>query len=234
MATALAGHNSPPPLESWSLHIEELMANAQQFLDGEPIIDQAQADNVGTLLSMLREARQGADQQRKVEKKPHDDAGKAVQASWMPLLDRVGMAEDVAKRALAPFLAAKEAEQRRIAEQARKDAQAAAAAAQAARNAQDLAGREEAERLAKLAAQAERSASKADKAKPLAAGGGRSVSLRSVWTAALVNPAQALKFYREQQPEGLKAWLVEQANKDVRSGARSISGFTITEERVPV
>ena len=103
------GGNSPPPIEAHRLHIEELMAEATSFLDGDPILTQQQADSVGKLLGMLREARKGADEQRKVEKKPHDDAAKAVQTAWMPILERVELAESTAKRALAPFLMAEEA-----------------------------------------------------------------------------------------------------------------------------
>lgn len=211
------------------------MEAAQQFLDGQPIETQAQADDVGQLLGKLREARQGADAQRKIEKAPHDEAAKAVQAAWVPLLDRVALAEQVAKRALAPFLTAQEAIAQAAAAKAREEAQLAAQVAQRALGdcaAYDLAGREEAERLLKLAGKADRAAGKAEKAKPMAAGLGRAVSLRSVWTPSLVDPMAALRHYRETQPEALKTWLFEQAHADVRAGKREIPGFTVTEEKV--
>ena len=237
MATAIAevGHNNPPPLETWKLHIEDLLAEAQSFLDGEPVANQDQADSIGKLLGMLREARRGADEQRKIEKKPHDDAAKAVQAAWNPILERVEMAESVAKRALAPFLMAEEARKRAEAEAARAEAERiqreAQEAARAAAQSANLAQREEAERLAKEAEKANSAANKAEKAKPLAAGTGRSVGLTSVWTATLVDPVEALKHYRANQPAALKEWLSDQAQKDVRAGVRAIPGFDIVEER---
>ena len=38
--------------------------------------------------------------------------------------------------------------------------------------------------------------------------------------------------YRDEGIPALKEWLLEQANKDVRSGARAIPGFEIKHERV--
>jgi hypothetical protein len=230
------GGNNPPPLETWKLHIEELMEQANQFLDGEPIATQEQADSVGQLLGLLRQARKGADEQRATEKKPHDDAAKAVQANWKPLLDRCDLAEQTAKRALAPFLLAQEAKKQAEAAAAREAAAQAAREAEEARRAAsesaNLAAREEADRLAKQAEKAASAANKAEKAKPLAAGLGRAVGLRSVWTAELVDPVEALKFYRAKEPEALKDWLRDQAAKDVRAGLHTIPGFAVTEERV--
>ncbi len=60
------------------------------------------------------------------------------------------------------------------------------------------------------------------------------MSLRSVWTPTLTDPCAALKHYRERQPDELKAWLLSQAEKDVRAGARSIPGFEISETKKAV
>jgi hypothetical protein len=235
MATAIApiGHNMPPARELHALHIEELMETAKGFLDGDPIISQQQADDVGRLLGELRQAKGGAEEQRKIEAKPFDDGKAEVQAFWNPLKSRIEIAEGIAKKALAPWLEAREAEARAVAEAARLEAENKAAASRAAlTESNNLAAREEAERLLKDAGKAERAASKAEKAKPMAAGLGRSVSLRSVWTALLVDPVAALKFYKQQQPEALRQWLREQADRDVRNGVRKIDGFTVTETKV--
>jgi hypothetical protein len=229
------GGNNPPPRELHALHIEELMEQAQGFLDGEPIANQAQADAIGTLLGMLRQAKSGAEEQRKIEAKPFDDGKAEVQAFWIPLKGRIELAEDIAKKALAPFLAAeearKQAEAARAREQARRAQRAAQEALQAA-STPNLAAREEAERLLTEANKADKAANRAEKAKPMAAGLGRSVSLRSRWTATLTDSAKALSHYRERQPEELREWLREQAQRDVNGGARDIPGFSITEERI--
>lgn len=232
MATAAIGHNVPPARDLHALHIEELMEAARQFLDGDPIISQQQADDVGRLLGELRQAKTGAEDQRKIEAKPFDDGKAEVQAFWSPLKSRIEIAEGIAKKALAPWLEAREAEARAVAEAARLEAEKKAAAARAAlTESNNLAAREEAERLLKDAGKAERAASKAEKAKPMAAGLGRSVSLRSRWVAVLTDSALALKHYREHQPEALREFLREQAQRDVNAGTRSIPGFTVNEER---
>lgn len=235
-AVAAIGHNQPPPYEALQMHIEDLLETAKGFLDGDPITTQEAADTVGRLLDEARQAEKAADAQRKIEAKPFDDGKAEVQARYKPLIDRCGLVTRTAKQALIPYL---EAEQRRKdaeAAEARRIAQEAAQAAQEALRSAgtDLTAREEAERLLKDAGKAERVANKAEKGKAMAAGGARSTTLRSIWTPALTDSVAALKHYRERQPEALKAWLLEQASADVRAGARSIPGFTITEERTAV
>jgi hypothetical protein len=234
-APANIGHNSPPPFDAISLHIEDLLETAKGFLDGEPITTQAMADEVGKLLAAAREAEKAAEEQRRIEAKPFDDGKAEVQARYNPLKAKCALAQDTAKRALAPYLAAEQARKDAEAAEARRVADAKAAEAQAAMRAAaatDLAAREEAERLLKEANRADRDANRASKGKAMAAGGARSVSLRKVWIPTLTDAAAALKHYRAAQPEALKSWLIEQANADVRGGARSIPGFTISDEQV--
>jgi hypothetical protein len=237
-AVATIGHNNPPeptPYEAMRIHIADLMETAQGFLDGEPIANQAQADEVGKLLAAARDAEKAAEARRKIEAKPFDDGKAAVQALWVPLKDQCGLVASTAKRALAPFLAAAQARKDAEAAEARRIADEAAARARAARQsapATDLAAREQAEVLLKEAAKADKEANRASKGKAMAAGGARSVSLRSVWTVTLTDAAAALRHYRETQPEALKAWLSDQAQRDVSAGARAIPGFAIAEEKV--
>lgn len=234
MATALS--NAPPdPFEAFKLHIDDLFEQAGQFLDGEPITTDAQAEDVSRLLNMLRKAEKDADSARAEEKRPHDEAGKAVQAKWKPLLERAALAMTTAKKALAPFLKAKEDAQRAAAEAARREAEEAlrrATEAAARARQDDLGGQAEASALAEQAEAALRAANRADKQKAQAKGGERAVGLRSVWTATLTEPREALKHYMVAQPDALKAWLQDQADRDVRAGKRAIPGFEISEERV--
>lgn len=232
------GHNNPPDrFTLFREHIEELLDEAKQFLDGEPIETDAQAEDVSRLLNMLRTAANDADEARKDEKRPHDEAAKAVQTKWKPVLEAADLAVSTAKKALAPFLQKKEDEQRAAAEAVRMEAERQAAAARkAAENASpaDLAAQTTVRVLQENAADLEKKAAKLDKGKAQARGGGRAVSLRSVWTATLINPVEALKHYRATQPELLKQWLAEQAQRDVRAGKRSIPGFEITETKEAV
>lgn len=230
----MIGHNSPP-VEQHALHIDDLYDEARNWLDGTAIESQAQAEALGGLLAKFREARKGADDQRAIEKKPHDDAAKTVQTAWKPLIDKCERAEKIAKNAIGAWQIQLETAQReaaaeaaRVAEQERAAAQAKLDAAQGSERLEDA---EDAEAALKAAKVAEASASKAEKAKPLVATGGRSIGLRSYWEPTLTDSAAALRHYREKQPEALKAWLLDQAEKDVRLGVRSIPGFTIAEDR---
>src|SRR3546814_17507768 len=71
---------------------------------------------------MIRQAKKAADEQRVIEKKPHDDAAKAVQTKYKPLIDKCELAASVAKKALVPWLEHLEAEQRADAERQCKEA----------------------------------------------------------------------------------------------------------------
>jgi hypothetical protein len=233
MATLLA--NTPAePAVLFSEEIEDLLLEARNYLDGEPIANEQQAEAVSSILNRARRIEKDADMARAAEKKPHDDAGKAVQAKWKPILSKAELAANTAKQALAPWLRKVEEDQRRAAEAARVEAQRLAEEAAAKHRVAtgDFAAQEQAEQLLKDAQRAEREAAKADKAKPLARGGERAVGLVDKFTPELVDPVEALRHYRTAQPESLKAWLLDQARKDVTAGIRSIPGFTIHHERV--
>lgn len=233
MTQALLSNLPPEPAVLFSEEIEDLLLEARNYLDGEPIANEEQATAVSSLLNRLRRLKNDADEARKIEKKPHDDAGKAVQAKWQPIISKADLAASTAKRVLAPWLQQVEEKQRAEAEAARVEAERLATIAREARQgaAGDLQAQEDAERLLKAAAAAEKDASRADKQKAHAKGGERAVGLVDRWTPELIDPVAALKHYRERTPELLKEWLLDQARADVRCGVRSIPGFTINHER---
>jgi hypothetical protein len=219
-APATLGHNNPPEpssFEGFDIHLTDLFEEAKHFLDGSGVNSDAEAEAVSKLLDLIRTTSKDADKARAAEKKPHDDAGKAVQAKWKPLLDRADMAVDTCKRVLAPWLAKKEAEARAAAEAARKEAEARAAAA--------------AEALVKDAKKANADANRAEKARPQAAGGARATTLRSYFTAELTDARSALAHYVATNPGAIKSALQALADTDVREGKRAIPGFIIHEEK---
>ena len=235
MTTLLA--NAPPePAVLFREEIDDLLLEARNYLDGEPIANEQQADGVSSLINRLRRVSKDADEARKAEKKPHDDAAKAVQARWTPIISKADLAASTAKQALAPYLKAIEDQQRAEAEAARVEAERLAQIALEAHQGAsgNLEALEDAERLLKAAKAAQKDADRAGKQKAHATGGERAVGLRSVWTPTLTDSCAALRHYRDRQPEDLKQWLVEQAERDVRAGARSIPGFDVTEARVAV
>lgn len=235
-AIVLMGHNNPPDESAFAgfhAHIGDLFDEAKNHLDGAGVQSEAEAEAVAKLMDAIRTAAKDADKARAAEKKPHDDAGKAVQSKWKPLLDRAELAVDTCKKALTPWLAKKANEQRELAEQARQDAAAKAkAAADAMRTTtlDDLAGREAAEALVADAKRADADAGRAEKARPQAAGGARAATLRTTYRPELVTPSDALKYYVSRRPDELKAFLVSLAEQDVRAGQRTIPGFNVVEE----
>lgn len=237
MATAVIGHNLPEPFLLYNESIHDLLIEANNYLDGKDIENEEQEAAVASILTRLRREANAADDQRKAEKKPHDDAGKEVQAKWMPLLEKADLGVQCAKSALTRFLRKKEAAQQAAAEAAAEEArQQAEAAAQAAQNVRedDFAGQTTVRVLRENAAAAEKIANRLGNERVQAKGGERAVGLRSVWTPTLTDPVAALKHYRERQPDALKEWLLEQAQRDVRAGSRAIPGFTIDKSRVAV
>lgn len=213
------GHNQPPAFEAYSLHIEDLftMANGAGAVEDERA-EQALDD----LLDDLRAAKKAADTERAAEKKPHDDAAKAVQAKWKPLLDRCDMATLRIKGLLTPFREARQREREEDAQRARDEAEARQRAAQAALQSDDLDEKFAAEqnlatakKLAAVANRIDRSAS----------------GLRTRWAHRIVNRRDLLKHVMERHPEDLADMLNEFVRSKVATGTREMPGVEITPER---
>ena len=232
------------PFDLIADHLEDLIAEARNFADGEPVASQGQADAVSALIESLRIAAKDADAERVRENKPHDDAKAAVQARynvWIaPLTNKVPgkvfKAIDALKACLQPYLAKLDAEKReaeRIAREAADKAARDAAEAMRAAAANDLQAREEAEALIAQAEAAQKVAKAAAGDKAHATGGSRAMGLRSVWRATVTDAQAAAAHYWRTNPDAFAVLLQKLADDDVRSGKRSgIPGVEIVEERV--
>jgi hypothetical protein len=243
--TAEPIHHIPnaTPFDLIADHLEDLIAEARNFADGEPVANQGQADAVSALIENLRIAAKDADAERVRENKPHDDAKAAVQAKYAPLIadpknknpGKVWKAIDALKACLQPFLAKLDAEKReaeRVAREAADKAARDAAEAMRAAAANDLQAREAAEALIADAEAAAKLAKAAAGDKAHATGGSRAMGLRSVWKAELKDAQIAAGFFWKRDPSVFNAFLQKLADEDVRSGKRSIPGFDVTETRV--
>jgi len=242
---AVIGGNNPPeptPLEAHTANIDDLYEEAHNWLDGTPIENQGQADEVTRLLDLAKKAGKAADTQRAAEKKPHDDAAKVVQAAWKPLVDKASRVETGTKAAIGKWLVKVQEAQRAAAAEANRVAEAIAAKARAehmaAAQSGNLSAIEDAEQGIKDAKAAEREAVRADKAKPAAKVEGmtRGVGLTTVWDVALSGEdgdAQALArhFWQTKRAEVMEFYM-GLARTDVRLGARVIPGTVITSRQV--
>lgn len=223
--------NSTPDM-AFSMAVDDLYAEAANFVDGEPVETQSQADALAAIITGAKQIRKDADAARKVEKQPHDDAAKAVQAKWVPVLTKADDVIAAVQKPLTAWLQAQEVEQQRIAAEARAEADRLAAEAVAAAQTSGSLERLTATReLQDAAVKAGKRANYVEKAKSHVQGGGRAIGLRTYWDATLTDSAAALKWARDQHPEQLREFLRELAGKAVNAGAREIPGFTITNER---
>lgn len=100
--------------------IEALARTADDLIKDGPAADQAAADRASDLANHLSALQKKADAARAAEKKPHDDAAKAVQAKWAPVLNVADIYKRIKETVVTPFLK----------EEDRKRKAAAAAAAQ--------------------------------------------------------------------------------------------------------
>lgn len=219
------GHNAPPPFEAWSLHIEDLFKLVSDTTAGGTVQNDEQEAALDALLDDFRKARKAADTERAAEKKPHDDAAKAVQVRWKPLLDKCDMAAEEIKRLLTPYCTAKQRAKDEAARKAREEAEAKRLEAEAAlRQSDDLEARFEAEETLK---QAQKLAAVANRIDRTATG------LRTYWEAEITDRKAALLHYLKEQPEAFSSLIQELADRDARNEAtrRDIPGVIFHERK---
>jgi hypothetical protein len=237
---AAIGHNSPPtPFDDIETRINDLYDEARQWLDGEEVTEQTQADALNTLASQIREAAKEAEEMRKAEAKPFDDGKKAVQERYNPLIQKgkgkTELALNAVKSALKPYLLELDRIQQEAAQKAREDAERLERDAQAAmqhRDPSNLEHQEEANRLAEQAKDAQRAANKAENAKAHAKGNGRATGLRTRTKVSIANERDAAAWAWKHEREQLMIFILTLAEKSVRAGSTKLDGFSITEEKV--
>lgn len=237
---AVIGGNNPPeptPFELSQAEALDLMDEAKNWCDGDPISSQSQADALDKLLADIKAAVKRADDRRKEEARPHDEAKAEIQSRYNGLIGDTKttgkgimvLAQEAVLHVLQPWRQKVEDEKRRVAEEARREQEAKLRAAQEAfqkaREADNLATREEAEKLAAEAKKAEQAASKAEKAAVSKTG------LRTVVTAFVSDPQAFAKWAWVNDRSALDEHFSARATALVRDGRRNIPGVEITETR---
>lgn len=163
------GHNSgeTDPFEAMKMEFLGEKELADEFLSS-PVTTQADADKAAVWSKRIAEISKKAEAERKVEKQPHIDAGKAVDNKWRDLIE--GSKDIVAKlkKHVEPYLIAESKKEQERQRKAQEEAERLRKAAQEATESDS----------ADLARQAEE-AEKASQAKQTAAGRtGAKVSIR--------------------------------------------------------
>ena len=133
MADAL--HNNPPePIELLKEKLAIYKEGAEAFGPVTEANAQEYRDHIGYGVKLTKEI----DTQRDVEKRPHLEAGRAVDAAYKPLLETTESVQKRLKAALQAFIVEREREAKRIADEAaRKLREAEEAARQAAEPEED-------------------------------------------------------------------------------------------------
>ncbi len=224
------GGNNPPAIDAFGMALDDAYETAEDFLDGSPIETQGQADAVGRIVSEVKKIKKDADAARAEEKRPHDEAAKAVQAKWKPLLDRADTIVTAAQRPLTTYLAKLAAKQAEVERLAREEAaKAAQAAIEAQRQADSVEAIEAAKRLQDEADAAAKAAAKAGRAKAHVAGVDRAVGLRSYRVATVVDRRAALNWIAKNDPDALSQFIDDYARRNAPT--RPMDGVEVTTER---
>lgn len=241
-ALATIGHNRSP-FELSQEAIEDLYSEAKLWMDGQPISSQEHADDVQRLMRLIQAAEKEADERRKEEARPHDEAKAEIQTCYNALIGntktvkgKTVLAIEACKKALTPWLRKVEEENQRKAEEARAEAaekQRLAMEAMQARN--TLEDAERAEALAKEAKQAEAEARRAGNAKAAAKGEGRAVTMRDYYAPEITDHTAFARFIWTERQDEMRAFLASQATQLVAAGRHSgLPGVTVHHSRRPV
>jgi hypothetical protein len=184
-------------------------AMAKWFAEVGTIKTQDQATKAGNFADVFAKLEKASDEARKLEKEPHLEAGRAVDAKWQPVVKRAGELKAWAKKATEPFLIAERA--RIVAEEkAAADARAKAAAeAEQRRRQAEAAG----------APPPEPEAAPLPAPPPAKAKAGK-VHLRTETVHEVENPAAFLRWLAAQNnlPEDFQAVLKTLGSRMVKAG----------------
>lgn len=233
------GGNLPPltPFELSAKEAEDLLSEACNWVDGMTVESQEQADALDGLLAKIKAAAKLAEERRKAEVKPFDEAKAEIQSRYNTLIGdtkatgkgKLLIAQEAVLKLLTPWRQKIDEEKRAAAEALRKaeeeKRQAAMAAFAKAREANDLAAKLEAERLAAEAAAAEKAAKKADKAV------GQKTGLRVVVTAEITDMSAFAKWAWTHDKAALEEHFAARANDLAKNGRRDLPGVVVHENK---
>lgn len=205
MDTPGIGHNADPNeqvFDGLKERTDALVAAAERALENHPEIgDEEIAGTYADFLTQLRAATKDIETERKAQKQPHIDAGKAVDEKFGGLKRLLDICkakiEPIQTKWLQEVQRRQDEERRRKEREAYEAMQAEQEAAKKASEAGGIAATVAAEEAAKKASEAVAEAEQAAKAKPQMRGQERTVSLRTSWHARITDYDAALGHYRD-------------------------------------
>lgn len=231
-------HNNPP--EPIVLLKEKLALYQEGAAAFGPVTEanaQEYRDHIGYGVKLAKEI----DGQRDAEKRPHLEAGRAVDAAYKPMLETVEATQKALKKPLEAFAIAREKEAQRIAAEARRKLEEAErAAAEAAKDAEEeddpfLSATAPVVDVKAVVAEAKVAELQVMTASRIssAAGGFAATSLKTKRSAKVTHYATLIAHYAGRNE--MKELALKLANADIRHAkgeAIEIPGVEIVEERV--
>lgn len=215
------GHNNPPADAAYSLHVDELFALLSDTLAGGDVDSDDKESAIDALMDDFRKASKDADKARTDEKKPHLEAGKAVDAKWKPVTEKADRGVTACKDALTPYRVAKQKAKDEAARKAREEAEAREKAAQEAlRQSDDLEAKFAAEQELEAAKKLSQSANRIDR---------QATGLRTSWEAEITDRAAALRHYLKQNPAQFLELIEQLAAQDARGARPTVPGVIYHE-----
>jgi hypothetical protein len=112
------GHNSGDL--SLAEEINDAAARANEWLGSKAIVTKVDADTAANMRARLLDLSKKADKERDEKKRPHLEAGRAIDAEYKPLVEAATSAANAIRDALTQWMRAEEAKQRAEAEAKRK------------------------------------------------------------------------------------------------------------------
>ncbi len=236
------GHNEPPLYDekahaSLKDRAETLTDQIEAWIKRE-IGDNEDAEDLRDVLGQIVALKRDAEKQRSADKKKHLDAGKAVDAAYQGIGNRLDRLSPPVKRKLDAWLDKLEAERLAKAKAEREEAEAKRVEAERltalAEKTGSIRAEETAEEAAKESEAAEKAARRTEKTRvniSSASGGASAAGWRTIKTAKLTDINQAFLHYRKR-PE-LAEFLTRLANAELRAkdGASSVPGFTVRKQK---
>jgi D-ribose pyranose/furanose isomerase RbsD len=234
------GGNNPPPFDPAIVekHAEiaaQFIAAAGEWIENGDLASEEDAQRLNDFRAGIRARKKETEDDRKAAKKPHDDAGKAVQTAYLPILEKLDRAisktDPILKKWMEKVEAERKAEAARIAEEARRQREEADRLAAQAQARNDLSGEVDAEAAMKEAEKAEKTATRMAKGTvkvSSATGGARSASLRTIRRAEITNIY--LVFNQFKDHPDVRGVLESLATGAIRRG-EEVEGVRVVEER---
>lgn len=219
-------HNNPPdPIDEALAPFSDAIEEAQNWLDGEPVKDEAAMKAVDALLADVKAAHKAVSDGEKSAAAPLYDIWKAEKARWKPTLDDLDRIKKGLVSIVGDFkakLAREKAEaERKAREEAERKAREAAEAAAKA-DAADIEAVREAAEAQQAAEEAARDAARASKEKVK--------GLRTVYRYTITDHRALLHWIAKNDRDAVTAFVEEYARQNHRR-IGSVDGLDVRKEK---